>query len=139
MLEDFVVLGANSALPLLDRFSSSFVIRTSHRYFLIDAGEGCQLKLGQFKIKRNRISHILISHLHGDHVFGLPGLITSFNLNGRKEPLSIYGPSGIKEFIETVLRISQSYMGFELSIHEIRENDNQDLFEIDDLTLQTLS
>jgi len=133
MLEDFVVLGANSALPLLDRFSSSFVIRTSNRYFLIDAGEGCQLKLGQFKIKRNRISHILISHLHGDHVFGLPGLITSFNLNGRKEPLSIYGPSGIKEFIETVLRISQSYMGFELSIHEIRENDNQVLFEIDDL------
>ena len=135
MLQDFVVLGANSALPLVDRFSSSFVLRTSNSYFLIDAGEGCQMKLGQFKIKRSKISHIFISHLHGDHVFGLPGLITSFNLNNRQDRLTVYGPKGIQKFIDVVLEISQSTLRFELEVKEISEDSKHEILEQDGIRI----
>ena len=135
MLEELTVLGANSALPIKGRFSSSFVLKTTKRSFLIDAGEGCQMKLGEFHVKRSKISHVFISHLHGDHVFGLPGIITSFNLNGRKENLTIYGPLGIKEFIETIIRLSSSYMGFDLNIIEIEEPKYQTLFEIEGIQI----
>ncbi|MEE9373963.1 MAG: ribonuclease Z [Saprospiraceae bacterium] len=135
MLQDIVVLGANSALPLIDRFSSSFVLRTDKNFFLIDAGEGCQMKMGQFKVKRNRISHVFISHLHGDHVFGLPGLITSYNLNGRKDILTIYGPIGIKKYIDIILEVSQSKLGFELIINEIVEQSFQKLVSVGNITI----
>ena len=135
MLQDLVVLGANSALPLYDRFSSSFVLRTSGSYFLIDAGEGCQMKLGQFKVKRSKISHVFISHLHGDHVYGLPGLITSFNLNNRKDDLTIFGPSGIREFVEVVLKLSQVHLNFKIEIREIDIDVPHHLVTIQDIEI----
>ncbi len=137
MLQDLVVLGANSALPLAGRFSSSFVLRTANRYFLIDAGEGCQMKLGQFKIKRSRISHVFISHMHGDHIFGLPGLITSFNLNNRKEDLNIVGPVGIKKYINVVLEVSRSVTNFELNITELDNKGLQQILRIDGIKISS--
>lgn len=133
MLLDLIVLGANSALPLVDRFSSSFVLRTSHRSILVDAGEGCQMKLGQFKVKRSRISHIFISHLHGDHVFGLPGLITSFNLNNRTQKLTVFGPEGLKKFVNVILEVSQVNLKFELEVNEIDSVGQIHLATLDDL------
>ena len=72
------VLGSNAAKPTHGRFTSSQVLENEQYAYLIDAGEGCQIRLSQYKIKRNRIKAIFISHLHGDHIFGLPGVLTSF-------------------------------------------------------------
>ena len=93
------------------------------RHFLIDCGEGTQVQLRKAKARFSKINHIFISHLHGDHCFGLPGLIASFRLLGREAPLNIYGPKGLKEMIETIFRITETVRGFELIFHELEGND----------------
>jgi len=113
------ILGSNSAVPAYGRFPTSQYLKINDHKFLIDCGEGTQIRIGQYRIKRNQIEHIFISHLHGDHVYGLPGLLTSMSLNDRKEPLSIFGPVGIKEMIETMFRFSRAYMSYELSFIEL--------------------
>ena len=120
-----LILGANSALPTFERFSSSFVLSHNNGKFLIDAGEGCQIKLGQYKVKRSKLSDVFISHLHGDHVFGLPGLITSLNLNDRRIPLTIWGPVGIKKFLKTVVDVSGVHLRFPLTINEMEHTGDQ--------------
>jgi len=83
---ELTVLGSNSALPAYGRFPTSQVLNYNGQLFLIDCGEGTQMRMTEYKIKRNRISHIFISHLHGDHLYGLPGVITSMNHMSRKHP-----------------------------------------------------
>lgn len=99
------------------------------RHFLIDCGEGTQVQLRKAKAKFSKINHIFISHLHGDHCFGLPGLIASFRLLGRETPLHIYGPQGIKEMLETIFRITETYRGFELIYHELNKNYSEKIYE----------
>lgn len=91
------------------------------------------MRLSQLYIKRSRIEHIFISHLHGDHVYGLPGLINSYHHFGRNAPLHIYGPVGIRTMIETVLRLSQSMIDFELLFHEIQGDSKHKVYENKDL------
>ena len=97
------ILGTSSAYPTLDRFTASQVLQINGKSFLIDCGEGIQTQLRKNKIKFNSIEDVLISHLHGDHFFGLPGLILTFNLLGRQKPLNIYGPKGIKNIIISLI------------------------------------
>ena len=99
------------------------------RCFLIDCGEGTQVQLRKAKAKFSKINHIFISHLHGDHVFGLPGLISSFRLLGRETPLHVYGPKGIKEMMETIFRITESHQGFEVVFHELSSKKSEKVFE----------
>ncbi len=94
---------------------------------LIDSGEGAQIKMAEFKIKRSKIDHIFISHLHGDHIFGLPGVINSFGLNGRKNPLHIYGPHGLREFILSVAKVTGGHADFEVDIQELDGTIEHDL------------
>lgn len=124
-----LVLGANAAIPSENRFSSSFVLAHGSRQFLIDAGEGCQIKMSQFKVKRSKITDVLISHLHGDHVYGLPGFITSLNLTDRCKPLTIWGPEGIKRLLNTVLELLHVYLNFPLTINELYEDVFQEVVE----------
>jgi ribonuclease Z len=84
------VLGSSSALPTSTRFPTAQVLNVHERFFLIDCGEGTQIQLRRFSINMSKISHIFISHLHGDHIFGLFGLFSSYNLMGRKQDLHIY-------------------------------------------------
>ena len=93
------ILGSSSALPKPDRFTSAHVLNAHERFFLIDCGEGTQIQLRRFRIRFGRIHHIFITHLHGDHFFGLPGVLSSFNLMGRKVPLNIYGPEKLEQVI----------------------------------------
>ncbi len=133
------VLGANAALPFENRFSSSFVLAHGSRQFLIDAGEGCQIKMAQFqpkadqplagKVKRSKITDVFISHLHGDHVYGLPGFITSLNLTDRGKPLTIWGPEGIKRFLETIMELSHVHLNFPLKINELHQDIYQKVVE----------
>ena len=81
------------------------------------------------KAKFSKINHIFISHLHGDHVFGLPGLISSFRLLGRETPLHVYGPKGIKEMMETIFRITETHQGFEVVFHELSSKKSEKVFE----------
>ena len=97
------ILGSCAASPSSIGFTSSQILQVNGASYLIDCGEGTQIQLRKNKIKFNTIEHIFISHLHGDHFFGLPGLISSLNLLGRKKPLNIYGPIGLKKAITFLL------------------------------------
>jgi len=104
-------------------------LEMEERHFLIDCGEGTQVQLRKAKARFSKINHIFISHLHGDHCFGLPGLIASFRLLGRETPLHIYGPKGIREMLETIFRITETHRGFELVYHELESKKSQKIFE----------
>jgi ribonuclease Z len=113
------ILGNNSAVPAYDRHPTSQVVSTNHHTFLVDCGEGAQIQMMKYKIRRSRISHIFISHLHGDHFFGLAGLITSFGLLGRTQDLHIFSPGPLKEIIELQLKAGETLMPYKLFFHPI--------------------
>ncbi len=115
------ILGSNSAVPAFGRHPTSQLISTPYRNFLVDCGEGTQRQLIQYKIRRSKISHIFISHLHGDHYFGLIGLINSFALLGRVQELHLIGPAALKEVIDLQLRVADTRLGFELHFHPITQ------------------
>jgi len=128
MLE-LTILGSSSAVPIYGRFLSSQFLKVNNNHFLIDCGEGTQFRLLEYKISPNKIDTILISHLHGDHIYGLPGLINSMNLSGRRKKLNIYGPIGLQKYLDGVFEASDSYIGFELNINIVDHSQNSELFE----------
>ncbi len=123
------ILGYNSAIPTVKSAPTAQFLEMEERCFLIDCGEGTQVQLRKAKAKFSRINHIFISHLHGDHVFGLPGLISSFRLLGRETPLHVYGPKGIKEMMETIFRITETHQGFEVVFHELSSKKSEKVYE----------
>lgn len=108
------------------------------RCFLIDCGEGTQVQLRKAKAKFSKINHIFISHLHGDHCFGLPGLIASFRLLGRDQELHVYGPKGIKKMLETIFEITETHRGFQIVYHELEGDQSQKVYEDDKLEVWTI-
>lgn len=126
---EVTILGNNSAFPAYGRFPTSQVVNYDDHLFMIDCGEGTQVRLSQFRIKRSRIDHIFISHLHGDHVYGLPGLLNSYAHMGREKPMYIYGPKGIRMLIDTVLRLSSSIVNYEIVYKELDHTDKIKVFE----------
>ena len=110
------ILGSFSAYPSFKGFTTSQVLEHNGKSFLIDCGEGTQLQLRKNKIKFNSIEDIFISHLHGDHFFGLIGLISTFGILNREKELHIFGPKGIKEVINLQLKYSKSYVKYDLII-----------------------
>ncbi len=115
------VLGSNSAVSVHNRFPSGQVFSLGNMNVLIDCGEGSQFRMSQYKIKKSKIDVILITHLHGDHVFGLPGLVTSFQLSGRKKKLTIFGPKPIRKYLDLNLGGIGHFISFPLEIVEIDE------------------
>ena len=125
------ILGCYSATPRKDKHTSSQLLEINGSVFLIDCGEGTQMQLRKAKIKFNRLNDIFISHLHGDHFYGLIGLISTFRLTGRAKPLNIYGPKGIKEIITLQLKLANSWTNYTLNFHELTSNDSQTIYEKD--------
>ena len=115
------ILGNNSAIPAFDRHPTAQALMHDDQVFLIDCGEGTQMQLARYKIRRSKINHIFISHLHGDHYFGLIGVITSMGLLGREEALFIYGPGLLKEIILLQLRAADTLLKFPLHFIIIKE------------------
>lgn len=113
------ILGSGSAAPTLGRRPSAQVVNIREHQFLVDCGEGTQIQIRKQKIKFQKIKHIFISHMHGDHVFGLMGLISTYHLLGRTQELNIYGPVGLKEFVETQLRLTESYLNYHINFTEV--------------------
>ena len=132
------ILGCHSATPTASAHPTSQVLEMQGRLFLIDCGEGTQMQLRKFGIKFSRIRHIFISHLHGDHFFGLPGLISTFLLLGREAELHIYGPKGIKEAILLLLKLGKTYTNYPLYFHELEEKEPQVIFEDEKLSVETI-
>jgi ribonuclease Z len=112
---EFRILGTGSATPQLQRNPSAFVVTIDNFLILIDCGEGTQYRLLEHKVKISRLRYILISHLHGDHYFGLIGLLSTLNMQKRTEPLVIYGPNGLDEIIGLQLKYSGTILNFKLN------------------------
>lgn len=113
------ILGNNSALPAYDRHPTAQAITLNEQLFLIDCGEGTQMQLAKYKVKRGRINHIFISHLHGDHYFGLIGLLTSMGLLGREQDLHLYGPSQLKDIIQLQLDVAATTLPYQLHFYPL--------------------
>jgi len=131
------IIGSGSAVPMHGRHPSAQVVQYGESYFLVDCGEGTQLRFREAGIKPFRIQVILISHLHGDHVFGLPGLLSSYSHLGRTEPLTIYGPTGIQAFLESIIHYTELKIRFPLSIIELETEGLQVIYNTADLEVLT--
>jgi len=132
------ILGCYSATPRTITNPTSQVLEINNQMYLIDCGEGTQVQLRKHKIKFSRINQIFISHLHGDHFFGLIGLISTFSLLNRPNDLHIYGPKGIKEIILLQIKLSKSYTKYNLFFHELESNESELIFEDDKITVYTI-
>lgn len=116
------ILGNNSAVPAFNRHPTSQVVSHDGINYLVDCGEGTQIQMIKYKIRRGKISHIFISHLHGDHYFGLVGLINTFGLLSHTQELHIYGPEPLQEIIQMQLRVAETFIPYPLHFHVVTEN-----------------
>jgi len=132
------ILGCYSATPRTFTNPTAQVLEINNHIFLIDCGEGTQVELRRHKIKFNRIKHIFISHLHGDHFFGLVGLISTFRLLTREADLHIYAPKGLKEIITLQLKTSNSWTNYNLYFHELSSVTSEVIFEDDKVEVHTI-
>ena len=132
------ILGCYSATPRILANPTSQVLESQGHMFLIDCGEGTQVQLRKHKIKFNRIKHIFISHLHGDHFFGLVGLISTFRLLTRETDLHIYGPKGIKEVVTLQMKLADSWTNYQLIFHELTSKESELIFEDDKMEVHTI-
>ena len=132
------ILGFNSAIPTVNTSPTAQLLEMEERCFLIDCGEGTQVQLRKAKARFSKINHIFISHLHGDHCFGLPGLIASFRLLGREVPLHVYGPKGIKKMLETIFSITETHQGFEVVYHELDKKESEKIYEDNRVEVYTI-
>lgn len=132
------VLGCYAATPRSLNNPTSQVLEVRNHLFLIDCGEGTQVQLRRYKVRFSRINHIFISHLHGDHFFGLPGLVSTFRLLGRKTELHIYGPKGIKEAITLLLKLGDSWTDYPLLFHELTASRPEIILEDERIEVSTI-
>lgn len=129
MTFELTVLGSSSALPTSTKFPSAHVLNVHERFFLIDCGEGTQIQLRKAKIRFGKINHIFISHIHGDHVFGLFGILSTFQLLGRKTPLHLYGHSGLEHIIEFYSKQFGNDEGYSIILHKITKREAHVIYD----------
>ncbi|OIQ39970.1 MAG: ribonuclease Z [Bacteroidetes bacterium MedPE-SWsnd-G1] len=132
------ILGCHSATPKTTTHPTAQILEIKNHSFLIDCGEGTQVQMRKYKVKFSKIKRIFISHLHGDHVFGLIGLISTFRLLNRETELTVYGPKGIKELIVTQLRLSESFAGYPIKFHELSSKESELIFEDKKVAVYTI-
>lgn len=134
------ILGSNSATPVYGRHPSAQVIIVDQQYYLVDCGEGTQMQMNAYQIKRNKINHIFISHIHGDHYFGLAPLLDSYCLGGRTAPLHVYGPPTLKQVIDLHLTITgaKDWYSYEIIFHETQVDEPTLLLDDGFVTVHTI-
>ncbi len=116
------ILGNNSAVPAFNRHPTSQVVTQDGTSYLVDCGEGTQIQMIKYKIRRGKISHVFISHLHGDHYYGLVGLINTFGLLSHRQELHVYGPEPLQQVIELQLKVAETNLPYPLHFHALKEN-----------------
>ncbi|MDV7187168.1 ribonuclease Z [Lutibacter sp. TH_r2] len=132
------ILGCHSATPRVNAYPTSQFLEIKNQHFLIDCGEGTQVQLRKYGVKFSKIKRIFISHLHGDHFFGLVGLVATFRLLNRENELHIYGPKGLKEIITLQLKLSKSWTNYPLIFHELKSKESELIFEDEKVEVHTI-
>jgi len=130
-----LILGSSAAAPTLNRNQTAQLVSTERTQFLVDCGEGTQLQLRRYKVRFQQIDHIFISHLHGDHFFGLVGLLSTMHLLGRKNPIHIYGPKELKEVVEVQFKyIGGPGLSYKMIFHAV-EGKEDAIFEDEEVSV----
>jgi ribonuclease Z len=132
------ILGCHSATPRVNAHPTAQLLQIKNHNFLIDCGEGTQVQMRKYKISFAKVKHIFISHLHGDHFYGLIGLISTFGLLNREKEIHIYGPVGLKKIIQLQLEISKSKAGFPIVFHELKSRKSELIYEDNKVTVHTI-
>jgi ribonuclease Z len=131
------ILGSSSAIPTPIRFTTSQVVNHNNRLFMIDCGEAAQIQMRRFDIKSGRINHIFISHLHGDHIFGLPGLISSMKMGGKKGELHIHAHSEMQKVLSTLMKFMNESVELKIIYHELNNRRHSVLFEDEKIRIES--
>lgn len=134
---ELTILGASSAIPLIHRHPTSQFLTIANRHFLIDCGEGTQVRLRENNVGFSRINHILISHLHGDHFFGLTPLLSSLHLLDRHKEVHIYAPKGLQKVIEVQMKAQGGWLRYPLVFHDLEFNGEYTIFEDDRILVKS--
>lgn len=132
------ILGCGSALPTTRHFPTSQVLNVRDKLFMIDCGEGAQLQFRKSHLKFSRLNHIFISHLHGDHCFGLMGLVSTLNLLGRTSDLHIYSPAGLEDLLRPLLDFFNHSLTYRILFHEFETASSTLIYEDRSLTVTTI-
>lgn len=132
------ILGSNSASFAYGRHHTSQVVNHNDNLYLVDCGEGTQIRLAKFKVRHSRINHIFISHLHGDHYLGLMGLLSTMHLQGRNHDLHIYGPTGLDDIITLQLKLSDSILNFQIHFHALLPEQEGVIFDDGQLQVEAI-
>lgn len=132
------ILGCGSALPTTRHFATSQVVNLRDKLFMIDCGEGAQMQLRKSRLKFSRLNHIFISHLHGDHCFGLMGLISTFGLLGRTAELHIHSPKGLEELLAPILNFFCHTLAYKVIFHEFDTRQASVIYEDRSMTVTTI-
>lgn len=132
------ILGCHSATPRVNAFPTSQYLEINNCHFLIDCGEGTQRQMRKYKVGFSKIDHIFISHLHGDHFYGLVGLLSTYGILSREKELHVYGPKGIKKVTLLQLKTSQSHAKYPIIFHELSSNESEVIFENDKVSVRTI-
>jgi len=135
---NLTILGCHSATPRVNAYPTSQYLEINNRHFLIDCGEGTQRQMRKYKVGFSKIDHIFISHLHGDHFYGLVGLLSTYGILSREKELHVYGPKGIKEVTLLQLKISQSHAKYDIIFHELSSKKSELIFEDDKVSVTTI-
>lgn len=134
---DIHILGSNSALPTAKRFPSCHVVNFREKLFMIDCGEGAQIQMRKQHLKFSRLNHIFLSHLHGDHIFGLPGLLSTFGLLNRTSDLHIYSPDELESILRPFIEHFSHQLPYKIIFHRVDPKKHNCIYE--DRSLQVFT
>lgn len=132
------ILGCGSATPTLHHFPSSQIVEVRGKFFMIDCAEGTQLQLRKLRVPFTKIQAIFISHIHGDHCFGLIGMISTFGLLGRTAPLHVYAPKALEKMLEMQIQMFCNDLGYEVVFHAVDTKENKVIYDDRSLTVETV-
>ncbi len=132
------ILGCHSATPRVNAYPTAQYLEINNCHFLIDCGEGTQRQMRKYKVGFSKIDHIFISHLHGDHFYGLVGLLSTFGILNREKELHVYGPKGIKKATLLLLKISHSHAKYTIVFHELESKESELIYENDRVSVKTI-
>jgi ribonuclease Z len=135
---EVTILGSSSATPVFNRNPTAQLLNCNEKFYLIDCGEGTQQQLIRFGLKASKIDAAFISHLHGDHYFGLIGLLSTMHLNGRIKPFLIFGPAPLQEILEMQFKYSDTQLRYEIEYHPIVADESRVIYENADMIVETI-
>jgi ribonuclease Z len=135
---EVTILGSSSATPTVHRHPSAQVLNINDKLILIDCGEGTQVQLFRYKIRYQRINRIFITHLHGDHFFGLMGFLSTMHLQGRVNPLTVYGPEPLEEIIRMQLKVSETQLRYPLEFKAVSSQESSIVYEDHEIQVESI-